>query len=341
MSTIRATSSRSPPASPNRSTSRRGLLKIKETPPIVKRGFMQTVAQTEIAPARAIVTVKDGRVVANSRDVASAFEKQHKDVLRAIDNLECSVDFTGRNFAPSEYRDPSGRALRSFDLTRDGFAFLVMGFTGAKAARFKEAYITAFNEMEEELRRIRGGVPADDDDGMEIFGMALRKADIALRSVSVAERLAGPEAAMRLWRHHKLPNLKGDDRRDLIAAPTGDAPGCLSHLLRAVAQKRNTIGDLFDVAFHDPVVARGMKAYGIVVEAPDMPGFVAIAMAHPFLQEVFIETPWVGSWGKALARLPGAVPGKRKIAFDGRYSAAVLIPRDTVLQMRFGRGKPH
>lgn len=39
-------------------------------------------------------------------------------------------------------------------LTKDGFVILAMGFTGKVAAKFKEAYINAFNEMEERLRGI-------------------------------------------------------------------------------------------------------------------------------------------------------------------------------------------
>lgn len=37
-------------------------------------------------------------------------------------------------------------------LTRDGFTFLAMGFTGKVAAKFKEAYIEAFNDMERRLQ---------------------------------------------------------------------------------------------------------------------------------------------------------------------------------------------
>lgn len=80
--------------------------------------------------------------------VAEKFGKRHKDVLRAIGNLDCSPDFTGRNFAPSEYTDPTGRRLPMFYITRDGFAFLAMGFTGPEAARWKEAFIAAFNALE-------------------------------------------------------------------------------------------------------------------------------------------------------------------------------------------------
>lgn len=36
-------------------------------------------------------------------------------------------------------------------MTRDGFSILAMGFTGAEAMRWKEAYISAFNQMEREI----------------------------------------------------------------------------------------------------------------------------------------------------------------------------------------------
>ena len=39
-------------------------------------------------------------------------------------------------------------------MTRDGFTFLVMGYRGKKAARFKEAYIRRFNEMESFIRTL-------------------------------------------------------------------------------------------------------------------------------------------------------------------------------------------
>lgn len=103
-----------------------------------------------------IVTIKDGKVFANSRDVADFFGKRHDNVLRAIDRLDCSEKFRSLNFEESFLEVETGRGahrvFRAFDMTKDGFAFLVMGFTGREAARFKEAYINRFNEMEEELR---------------------------------------------------------------------------------------------------------------------------------------------------------------------------------------------
>lgn len=94
------------------------------------------------------------QVVTSSRTVAEKFEKRHADVLRAIVNLECSPEFTQRNFALSSYKDESGKENKEYLITKDGFSMLAMGFTGEKAFKFKEAYINAFNAMEQELKRI-------------------------------------------------------------------------------------------------------------------------------------------------------------------------------------------
>ena len=91
---------------------------------------------------------------ANSLMVAEMFGKQHKSVLRAIENLDCSEEFGRHNFAPISYADSYGRKQKSVAMTRDGFTFLAMGFTGKKAAAFKEAYIKRFNEMERFIRTL-------------------------------------------------------------------------------------------------------------------------------------------------------------------------------------------
>ncbi len=44
-----------------------------------------------------------------------------------------------------------GKEQPLYELTRDGAMFLIMGFTGAEAARWKEAFIEAFNEAERHL----------------------------------------------------------------------------------------------------------------------------------------------------------------------------------------------
>lgn len=101
-----------------------------------------------------MVLVSDGEAVTTSRKIAEVFGKNHKDVLRAINNLECSDDFRERSFALCfENNDlQNGKSLKYYQITKDGMAFLVMGFKGKEAAKFKEAYINAFNWMADNLK---------------------------------------------------------------------------------------------------------------------------------------------------------------------------------------------
>lgn len=98
-----------------------------------------------------LVTTQDGALITTSINVAEAFGKLHKNVVRKLEMIECSQEFTERNFTPSEYKDSTGRNLPMYKMTKDGFMFLVMGFTGKKAAMIKEAYINAFNWMAKQL----------------------------------------------------------------------------------------------------------------------------------------------------------------------------------------------
>jgi Rha family phage regulatory protein len=83
--------------------------------------------------------------------VAERFGKDHKNVLRDIENLECSTNFWRLNFELSNY-ESRGKSYPMYIMTRDGFTFLVMGFTGLSAANFKEEYIEQFNKMETVIR---------------------------------------------------------------------------------------------------------------------------------------------------------------------------------------------
>jgi len=98
-----------------------------------------------------LVTNKRGELLTTSKVIADSFGKIHRDVMRSIKNLDCSDDFRVRNFAQSSYLSPQNKTLECFDITRDGFAFLCMGFTGKYAAAWKEKYIFAFNTMETAL----------------------------------------------------------------------------------------------------------------------------------------------------------------------------------------------
>ncbi len=100
---------------------------------------------------RQFITVHQNKPVTTSLRVAEAFGKNHKDVIRRLNTLDCSPEFNERNFAPVNYLDAKGESRPAYEMTKDGFMFLVMGFTGAKAAAIKESYIAAFNMMEQAL----------------------------------------------------------------------------------------------------------------------------------------------------------------------------------------------
>ena len=94
-----------------------------------------------------------GKPVVESRVVGDIFEKDHKHVLDSIRKITgpksgLSEDFIKSNFILDEYKDPTGRKLPEYILTRDGFVMQAMGFTGIKAMKLKEIYISKFNEME-------------------------------------------------------------------------------------------------------------------------------------------------------------------------------------------------
>lgn len=102
-----------------------------------------------------LVAVENEHAVTTSLRVAEVFGKQHKNVVRDIKSLDCSEEFRKLNFEPSKIAYQNGnikKQLPMYYITRDGFMFLVMGFTGKTAAKWKEAYIKAFNEMEAKIR---------------------------------------------------------------------------------------------------------------------------------------------------------------------------------------------
>lgn len=109
-----------------------------------------------------LIPKDDYGVFADSHDVARVdslyvakfFEKDHKNVLADIRNLDCSEEFSRLNFQPSKYTDERGKKQPCYYMTRDGFVFLAMGYRGKKAAHFKELYIQRFNEMEHFIKTL-------------------------------------------------------------------------------------------------------------------------------------------------------------------------------------------
>ncbi|EAI9048720.1 phage antirepressor Ant [Campylobacter coli] len=99
------------------------------------------------------LNIKENKVFINSLDLAKVFNKNHRHILQTTKN-QPQNDFTESNFILSTYKDKKGELRPCYNLTRDAFSLLVMGFTGEKAYKWKIEFIKAFNEMEKRLRNI-------------------------------------------------------------------------------------------------------------------------------------------------------------------------------------------
>ena len=109
---------------------------------------------------------ESGVAVTTSFLVAETFGKEHKHVVRDIDNLiekmqsienQCSPNLSRHQDMFSEFYEdspqPNGgvKPAKRYFMSKDGFTLLAMGFTGQKAIEFKLKYIAAFNAMEQKL----------------------------------------------------------------------------------------------------------------------------------------------------------------------------------------------
>jgi len=144
---------------------------------------MQTHPATQhpdLFPETLLVSRQGERIYTTSRRVACYFGKKHHNVLRAVKNVmvemvddaanEIKIDFidtlndgsdtpkTGSistakfpDFELSHYRDGRNRKKPEYFLSHDGFLFLVMGFTGREAMRWKKVFVREFRRMEAEL----------------------------------------------------------------------------------------------------------------------------------------------------------------------------------------------
>jgi len=98
-----------------------------------------------------LVIMKNQQVVTSSVQVAQTFGKQHKHVLESIKNLVAENSAAKSMFAEGSYEN-RGKEYRMSYMNRDGFTLLAMGFTGNRALEFKLKYISAFNQMENEIK---------------------------------------------------------------------------------------------------------------------------------------------------------------------------------------------
>lgn len=136
---------------------------------------LTTPSPFKACAAGALVHIAHGEPLASSLTVAKKFGKRHDNVLRAIRNLDCSKEFSRLNFEEHSYTDERGNTQPEFSMTKDGFAFLVMGFTGKSAGAWKEAFIAAFNWQANEISRLRTMHSAPEWQSARLDGKSVRR----------------------------------------------------------------------------------------------------------------------------------------------------------------------
>lgn len=148
---------------------------------ISQRAVRQSLAQ--------IVVISHGQTITTSIVVAEKFRKRHDNVLQAIANLDCSNGFRLLNFQESSYLNEQGKEQPCYTVTRDGFSFLAMGFTGKEAAVWKEKFIAAFNWQASEMTRLSQMHASPDWQQARIEGKGARRdeADTIKAFVSYAQ----------------------------------------------------------------------------------------------------------------------------------------------------------
>ena len=94
-----------------------------------------------------------GTPMTTSYYIAQYFNKKHYNVIRDIQGLQCSKEFSHLNFELTAYTDRQGKERPCYNVTKDGFLILTMGYRGEKAMKIKEQYIAQFNAMQEFIRQ--------------------------------------------------------------------------------------------------------------------------------------------------------------------------------------------
>lgn len=99
-----------------------------------------------------LIFVENNQATTTSLKIAAYFEKDHSKILKDVKRLLESGEVNEADFGLVDYKDAKGEKRPMYNIKKDGFTLLTMGFTGARALKFKVDYIKAFNKMEEELK---------------------------------------------------------------------------------------------------------------------------------------------------------------------------------------------
>lgn len=98
-----------------------------------------------------------GKPITTSRKVAETFEKEHYNVIRDIENLDCSEEFNALNFELVTYKDKKGEKRPEYIMTKADFINRIENHDCSKnAAKFKEAKRILSNHFKRRCLKLAG-----------------------------------------------------------------------------------------------------------------------------------------------------------------------------------------
>lgn len=215
------------------------------------------------------VELVNGEATTTSRQVAEVFTKEHKAVLKAIDDILNDVEGVAQNYAtPREdgltensvtpmfteetyIHEQNHQEYRQFRMNKDGFVLLVTGFTGKKALKFKMGYIAKFNEMEATLKQQQFFLPETTDQQNRREQLAIAKQNsenaksreirawvrLSKNDPAVVKAVAPKVMSLLLDVPESQIQIEPEIRYPYTAAEVGDMVGVEAYEIGKIAQR--------------------------------------------------------------------------------------------------------
>ena len=207
-----------------------------------------------------LVFVQKDEAVTDSLTVAEVFEKNHKEVLRDIRNLGCSVEFAQRNFAQSSYVNSQNKEMPMYHMNKKGFTLLVMGYTGSRAMEFKEQYIEEFERMENELKGPR--VLTEKEQLMASMKLSLETAEEITQVKTEVKEIRGMVENQITLDHGEQRRVQKAVAHKVYEVESD--PDSRSYLFRELYRE---IKDRFGIASYKDIKRKDMQAAFSYIEA--------------------------------------------------------------------------
>lgn len=189
---------------------------------------------------------QNDQVITTSLLVAETFEKEHRNVLKAIRKLMSATNVAvAQMFDETTYVNEQGKEQPMFFMNRDGFTLLAMGFSGERALKFKVDYINAFNAMEAELKSQKPALP---------------DLDLKVRFIEWSAKFLGVNDAGKLLMARKLAEEYGTQQYLPDYVTSKGQTHSATYLLKA--HNCNISANIFNISCHSFGLIKKMERKG-------------------------------------------------------------------------------